>query len=142
MLFRSIASKDVPTDAPPGKEAWFVMVNVPSNTGQDWDTIIEQTRARVIQKLSRILQVDLASHIEQESLLDPRSIESRTSSYQGALYGSSSNNRFAAFLRHPNFSQQIRGLYFCGGSSHPGGGIPLCVLSGKIAASLIAKDMG
>jgi phytoene desaturase len=140
-VYVNIASKDVPEDAPSGKEAWFVMVNVPSNTGQDWDAIIEQTRVRVIQKLSRILQVDLAACIEQESLLDPRSIESRTSSYQGALYGSSSNDRFAAFLRHPNFSKQIRGLYFCGGSSHPGGGIPLCVLSGKIAASLIEQDM-
>jgi phytoene dehydrogenase-like protein len=43
----------------------------------------------------------------------------------------------AAFLRHPNFSSDIRGLFFCGGSVHPGGGIPLCVLSGKIVADMI-----
>jgi phytoene dehydrogenase-like protein len=46
----------------------------------------------------------------------------------------------AAFLRHPNFSRQIEGLYFCGGSVHPGGGIPLCLLSAKIVAELV--DMG
>ena len=40
----------------------------------------------------------------------------------------------AAFLRHPNFSQQIKNLYFCGGSVHPGGGIPLCLLSAKIVS--------
>ena len=45
----------------------------------------------------------------------------------------------AAFLRHPNFSSKIKNLYFCGGSVHPGGGIPLCLLSAKIAADLIPK---
>jgi len=43
----------------------------------------------------------------------------------------------ASFIRHPNFSQTIKGLYFCGGSVHPGGGIPLCLLSGKIVADVI-----
>jgi len=57
----------------------------------------------------------------------------------GALYGASSNDVFAAFLRHPNFSSQIKNLYFCGGSVHPGGGIPLCLLSAKIVSDLIPK---
>jgi phytoene dehydrogenase-like protein len=43
----------------------------------------------------------------------------------------------AALMRHPNFSRRIQGLYFCGGSVHPGGGIPLSLLSGKIAAELV-----
>ena len=67
----------------------------------------------------------------------PELIESKTSSYQGALYGASSNSKFAAFLRHPNFKKKIRGLYFTGGSVHPGGGIPLCLLSAQIVADLI-----
>jgi diapolycopene oxygenase len=70
-------------------------------------------------------------------VLEPRIIEQRTSSYQGSLYGASSNNRMAAFFRHPNFSKQIQGLYFCGGSVHPGGGIPLCLNSAKIVAKSI-----
>ncbi|MFT5981073.1 MAG: diapolycopene oxygenase, partial [Flavobacteriales bacterium] len=49
------------------------------------------------------------------------------------------NNRMAAFLRHPNFSQNLKGLYFCGGSVHPGGGIPLCLLSAKILDELITN---
>jgi len=75
--------------------------------------------------------------IVQESLLDPRTIESRTSSHLGALYGSSSNNRMAAFMRHANFSSKINDLYFCGGSVHPGGGIPLCLLSAKIVDEIM-----
>jgi phytoene dehydrogenase-like protein len=73
-------------------------------------------------------------------VLDPRGIEKNTSSYQGSLYGAASNDKLSAFLRHPNFSKSIKALYFCGGSVHPGGGIPLCLLSGKIVADLISND--
>ncbi len=136
-IYVNISSKYQADDAPQGCENWFVMVNVPSNEGQDWEAIIKTTRQNVLEKLSRILEVDIASLIATESLLDPRSIEAKTASHQGALYGSNSNNKFAAFLRHPNFSSKIKGLYFCGGSVHPGGGIPLCLLSAKIVDSLI-----
>ena len=139
-VYINITSKENKSDAPQGSENWFVMVNVPSNTGQDWDAIIKKVRKDVINKLSDSLSVNLEDLIVFESVLDPRLIESKTMSYQGALYGASSNNKFAAFLRHPNFSQQISNLYFCGGSVHPGGGIPLCLLSGKIVSELILKD--
>ena len=59
----------------------------------------------------------------------------------GSLYGISSNSRMAAFMRHPNRSKRYQGLFFCGGSAHPGGGMPLVVLSGKIAADLIRRDI-
>ena len=85
------------------------------------------------------MEVDLEALIDYEHILEPRTIESRTQSYQGALYGAASNNKFAAFLRHPNFKNAIKNLYFCGGSVHPGGGIPLCLLSGKIVSDLIEK---
>ncbi len=86
-----------------------------------------------------MLKTDIAPLIACESILDPRSIESKTSSAQGALYGNSSNNRYAAFLRHANFSHKFRGLYFCGGSVHPGGGIPLSLLSAKIMADQVPE---
>lgn len=137
-IYLNITSKHKPDDAPPGRENWFILLNAPNNTGQDWDTLIEQARQNVIGKMSRVLGVDVAPLIETERILDPRSIEARTSSSQGALYGNSSNNRFAAFLRHANFSHEFSNLYFVGGSVHPGGGIPLCLLSAKIATDLIS----
>ena len=138
-VYINITSKMDASHAPEGKENWFVMVNVPANKGQDWDTIITKTRKNVLAKLSRELGTDIEPLIEEEDLLDPRSIDSKTSSYQGSLYGTSSNNKFAAFLRHKNFSSQFGNLFFCGGSVHPGGGIPLCLLSGKIVSDLIAQ---
>jgi phytoene dehydrogenase-like protein len=112
------------------------MVNVPANNGQDWNQIREHVRANVISKLSRLLGEDISALIEEEDYLNPIRIEQRTSSFAGALYGASSNNRNAAFFRHPNFSK-IKGLYFVGGSVHPGGGIPLCLQSAKIAVGLV-----
>jgi len=138
-IYINITSKDLPDEAPKGHENWFVMVNAPGNTGQNWDEIIVRTRNNIVNKLSESLKVNLSDHIVCEAILDPRSIESRTQSYQGSLYGAASNNQFAAFLRHPNFSQKIGNLYFCGGSVHPGGGIPLCLLSGKITSDLIKR---
>lgn len=138
-VYLYISSKHNPTDAPDGCENWFTMINVPNNTGQDWEALKQQARSNILQKLSRMLKTEVEPFIETEQILDPILIEQKTSSYQGALYGNSSNNMFSAFLRHPNFSSGIKGLYFCGGSVHPGGGIPLCLLSARITTELIQK---
>jgi len=72
--------------------------------------------------------------------MDPVLIEQKTNTYQGSLYGTSSNTKFAAFFRPANFTSKIKGLYFCGGTVHPGGGIPLCLKSAYITAELIKTD--
>ena len=139
-IYINISKKIVVSDAPDGCENWFTMINVPANNGQNWDDMIAQARKDIIEKINRTLHVNLKDLIVCESILDPRSIERKTSSHQGALYGTNSNNIFAAFLRHPNFTRKIKDLYFCGGSVHPGGGIPLCLLSGKIVSELIQRS--
>lgn len=136
-IYINITSKYVSKDAPKGCENWFVMINVPANQGQDWDTMVTRARINILEKLRRILGKDLKPFIETEEVLDPVKIEARTSSRKGSLYGSSSNSRFSAFFRHPNFKSDVKGLYFCGGSVHPGGGIPLCLLGAKIVANMV-----
>lgn len=131
-VYINITSKCQPKDAPEGCENWFVMINVPANKGQNWEELIRAARKSIVAKINRILDVNIEDHIIAEDRLDPVTIESRTSSYMGSLYGTSSNDKMAAFLRHPNFTRSIKGLYFSGGSVHPGGGIPLCLLSAKI----------
>ncbi|WP_297761344.1 1-hydroxycarotenoid 3,4-desaturase CrtD [uncultured Muriicola sp.] len=136
-IYINITSKDIPSDAPEGQENWFVMINAPGNYGQDWESLKVKARAAILKKLSAILKQPIEPLIATEYVLDPIGIEANTSSYRGALYGAASNSRFAAFLRHPNFTRQINNLYFCGGSVHPGGGIPLCLLSARIVADMI-----
>ncbi len=137
-VYLNITSTQKPDDAPEGCQNWFTMINVPNNQGQDWDSMIKKARVNIIKKLSSVLDTDVESLIEEEDILDPRLIEQRTSAVAGALYGNSSNNKYAAFLRHPNHSRRIDSLYFCGGSVHPGGGIPLSLLSAKIATDNIS----
>lgn len=136
-VYINITSVYKPDDAPEGCMNWFTMINVPNNQGQDWDKLIAQARKNIIAKINRTLHTDIEPLIEAEKIVDPRTIESKSSSANGALYGNSSNNKYAAFLRHANYSSNIRNLYFCGGSVHPGGGIPLCLLSAKIMTEMI-----
>lgn len=139
-IYIYISSKVFPDDAPVGCENWFVMVNAPENKGQNWQEIIGNTRVRIMEKINRQLGISLEDRILFEECLDPVTIEERTGSWHGSLYGPSSNSLVSAFRRHSNYSGTVRGLYFTGGSVHPGGGIPLCLSSARIVASLVEHD--
>jgi phytoene desaturase len=140
-VYINITSKMEPgIHAPLKKENWFVMVNVAGDVRMSEESNISLYKKNILAKLNRILQTDIEPLIETEAVLDPKMIEEQTGSFSGALYGASSNSRNAAFLRHPNFSKDIRRLYFAGGSVHPGGGIPLCLKSAEITSEMIIHD--
>ena len=136
-IYINVTSKMEGGQAPEGCENWFVMVNAPANTEMDWEAQREELRRNVIAKLNRMLSTNIEEYIEVEEVLTPLDIEQKTDSYKGSLYGTSSNSKWAAFLRQANFSSQLEGLYFTGGSVHPGGGIPLCLKSAKIVSEMI-----
>ncbi len=136
-VYINITSKLVDADAPTDHENWFVMINVPHNCGQNWTEFTQIAKNKILKKLSALLHTDIEKLIEEEAILDPIRIENNTGSDKGSLYGSSSNERMSAFFRQANFSKEYKNLYFCGGSVHPGGGIPLCLLGAKIVSNLI-----
>jgi len=138
-VYINISSKLETTDAPKDCENWFVMINTPANRGQNWEELRKKARTHIIKKINTVLNCDIETLIEFEDYLDPVRIEKYTGSSFGSLYGSSSNNMMSAFFRQANFSSKIKGLHFCGGSVHPGGGIPLCILGGNIASDIIIK---
>ena len=138
-IYINITSKMEEGQAPDGKENWFVMVNAPAMEGADWVKEVSEVRKNVIDKLSRIIGVDITAYIQEEEVLTPAGIQRRTDSYLGSLYGTSSNSKWAAFLRHANYTTAVKGLFFAGGSVHPGGGIPLCLKSAKIVCDLIKE---
>jgi len=137
-IYINISSKMESIHSPSGTENWFVMVNAPAHRDQDWDIIQKEVRANILSKLKRMMGVDVESLIETERMLNPKGIEYSTLSHMGSLYGTSSNSKWAAFLRHRNDSTKLQGLYFTGGSVHPGGGIPLCLKSAKIVSEQIS----
>jgi phytoene desaturase len=140
----NITAKTTPGDAPPGQENWFVLVNAPHDPGpqrivdtEALTALREATLRRIESNLGRVVR----SHIVEEAVLAPADFEAATGSPGGSLYGLASHKALAAFNRHPNRAPGFKGLYFCGGSAHPGGGMPLAVLSGKIAADLATRDL-
>jgi len=136
-----ISSKYNKPDAPEGCENWFVMINAPAETGQNWEELITQSRQSILSKLERMTGKKLSENIVSEQILAPPDIFKQTGSVNGSLYGSSSNSRYASFNRHANFRKDIHGLYFVGGSVHPGGGIPLCLSSANIVAGLVKEQL-
>ncbi len=136
-VYVNISCKDISSDAPKGSENWFVMINSPYNINQNWDRQIQISRKQIINKLEKILGIEIGKNIIKEKVYSPIDLESNTNSFNGSLYGSSSNNIMSSFMRHPNFTKRIKNLFFCGGSVHPGGGIPLAILSSKIVSDLI-----
>jgi phytoene desaturase len=129
-----------PDQAPAGNENWFVLVNAPSGGGTDWSAEAPRYRDRLLDVLAG-RGWDLSGRIRCEATITPDDIAARYRAHQGAIYGTSSNGRLAAFLR-PGNRGPLRGLYLVGGSSHPGGGLPLVVVSGRIVADLVAADLG
>lgn len=61
---------------------------------------------------------------------------------RGAIYGAASNSPLAAFRRPPNRIPGIPPVYLASGGAHPGGGVPLCILSGEAAARALLRDAG
>ena len=139
-IYIAITSKADAAHAPTGGENWFVLLNMPYLAPEQvWETEKGRMRAMVLDKLKR-LGFDIADRIAVEQVYTPEDFSELYASNRGSIYGISSNSRMTAFKRIPNRSRRLDGLYFAGGSVHPGGGIPLVILSGKMAATLIAED--
>jgi phytoene desaturase len=139
-IYASISSKSTPDDAPPGCENWFVLVNAPAlDKRWDWRAHGEAYTQRVLDLLAQ-RGFDLRSKLRYRKVITPLEIEQMTGARRGALYGASSNNRWAAFMRPHNRCREVEGLYFSGGTAHPGGGVPMATLSGKVASQLLVDD--
>lgn len=143
-VYISITSKTDTTHAPQGKENWFVLINMPwlKDGAENTEKEINAIREAVFKRIEKAGIGKIQNHIEHEQILSPSYLRSRTFSNKGSIYGLSSNHRNAAFYRQDNRSRLVNGLYFAGGSAHPGGGIPLVILSGINAARLIQKQKG
>lgn len=136
-----------PAQAPAGHENWFVLVNAPSfatKRGPDAEPhSAEQAYAGYGDHVLEVMAGrgwDLAGRIVHREEITPADIARRYRTPGGSIYGTSSNGPMAAFLRPGNRGPLDR-LYLCGGSSHPGGGLPLVAVSGRIAAELALADL-
>jgi len=131
-------SKTDQTQSPENCENLFVLINAPYTSDKtDWQIEVKPYRDLIIKKLEKFGLKDLEKSIEFEQIITPADFENKYRTNRGSIYGVSSNGIFSAFLRVPNRARTIENLYFVGGATHPGGGMPLVLLSGKMASELI-----
>jgi len=125
-----------------GDEPLFVMANAPAEPAAGPRAPEAWTRLRetVMQRLRT------AGLIAEHDVLawerTPTDLANEFPGSRGSIYGAASNSPLAAFRRPPNRVAEVRGLYLASGSAHPGGGVPLCVLSGEAAARALLTDRG
>ena len=118
----------------------FVLVNAPYLSKKwDWEKRKEEYVAFVIRELEKRGLMGLEESIMYRHIITPFDFYQDYRSNRGSIYGTSSNGKIAAFLRPKNKSRSIGGLYLVGGSTHPGGGIPLVVLSALNTVALIKR---
>ncbi|ACL25843.1 phytoene desaturase family protein [Chloroflexus aggregans] len=142
-IYIAATCRSDPTHAPPGHMNLFVLVNAPADDGRiDWEAVMPAYRDHIIAKLEVMGLSGLRQAIRYESYWTPRDLAQRYNAAFGAIYGLSSNSPFAAFARSPLRARRVKQLYFVGGGTHPGGGIPLVLLSGKAVTSRILADQG
>ncbi|MGY1639992.1 phytoene desaturase family protein [Geodermatophilus sp. SYSU D00703] len=136
-----VSAPDDPATRPDDdSESWFVLVNAPRHDpagGVDWDApgLADRYATRVLEVMAR-RGLDVRNRVRWCVARTPADLERDTRSGGGAIYGTSSNGARAAFLRPGNRSP-VPGLFLVGGSSHPGGGLPLVALSAEIVAGLV-----
>jgi phytoene desaturase len=128
--------------SPSGDESWFMLINAPRhdpNNGVDWSN--RELKNSYTEQILSVLSkrgFESSDRVNWQDSITPADLERNTLAPGGSIYGTSSNGMRSAFLRPENVTK-IPNLYLVGGSSHPGGGLPLVGMSAEIVASHIGR---
>ena len=126
--------------APEGSSNLFILINAPYlSEGQKWTEWTEKYRDQVINELENRGLQGLRNSVEYISIINPEDFYQKYRSNKGSIYGTSSNSTFSAFVRPRNKVRSLNNLYMAGGSTHPGGGIPLVLQSAFNAVELFLR---
>ena len=141
-VYVAISARTDPSHAPPDNDNYFVLINTPArDPNQPWTP--DETRAYrdlVLQRLGQFGIDDLPTRIVAERSFTPTDFATRDLAHHGALYGWASHSIRTSLLRPPLRAPEAKNVYFTGGTTHPGGGIPLVLLSGKMVAEMIQRE--
>ena len=145
-LYVCVPSRSDVTQAPAGCESLYILVHTPYlRAHQVWDGpggLLEQYRPVILEKLKRFGMQDIESHIVVEKNLTPSLIDRMYNAQGGAIYGLASHGRLHGGFKPRNRSRVLRNLYMAGGSTNPGPGVPMVLMSGVTAARAVCEDCG
>ncbi len=133
-----------PTAAPENHDTLSFIVgagHVDKRKNQDWDDLKKKTRKAVIMRLKQLGLKDIEEHIKFEISYTPESWESACNISRGSVFGSLAHNLLQmGYFRPHNQHSRYKNLFFVGGSTHPGNGIPNVLLSAKLTAEKILRN--
>jgi phytoene desaturase len=141
-IYISISARTDPSHAPEGHDNWFVLVNTPArDPNQPWTPGESRGYGElVLERLAKFGIDDLPGRIVAKQVFTPTDFATRDLAHHGALYGWASHSIRTSLLRPPLRAPGMGNVFFVGGTTHPGGGIPLVLLSGKMVAEIIARE--
>jgi phytoene desaturase len=133
-----------PSAAPEGHESLSFIVaagNIDRNKKQDWEELRKKTREALIKRLKHLGMEDIEQHIKFEVCYTPENWEAACNITKGSVFGSVAHNIFQmGYFRPHNQHARYRNLYFVGGSTHPGNGIPNVLLSAQLTSKRILNN--
>ncbi len=134
-----------PSAAPDGQDSISAIVhsgNLDEKDPKDWDSLKEKARSAILRRFEEEGLEDFEKHIKFEICYTPESWKSEFNLTRGGTFGSVAHDLWQmGFLRPNNRHRRYRNLYFAGGSTRPGSGMPLSLLSAKLATEQIERTL-
>jgi phytoene desaturase len=142
-LYLHAPTRSDATLAPPGHEAFYVLSPVPNNrSGIDWEREAGPYGDRILEALERRLLPGVRDHLVTRRVLTPDHFEHELRSVDGSAFGPEPVLTQSAYFRYHNVSDDVRGLYFVGAGTHPGGGVPGVLLSARVLDRVVPDPLG
>ncbi|WP_407319331.1 phytoene desaturase family protein [Isoptericola halotolerans] len=147
-LYVCAPSRTDPTVAPGGDENLFVLVPVPADPGIGrggvdgaGDTLVEQVADAAIDRVAEWAGVpDLRDRVAVRRTVGPGDFAADLSSWSGGMLGPAHTLRQSAMFRAGNRSRRVGGLLYAGGSTIPGIGLPMCLISAELVLKRLRGD--
>lgn len=143
-LYMYIASKKDKSMAPEGKDGIYVLMPISDlkTMKYEWtDEVAAMYREKMLLKLKNLPgMADIEEEIVTETMITPLDFESQYNAYNGATFGLRPTLTQSVHMRPQSKATHCDNLYFTGSSTHPGAGVPIVLLSSKIAVGELLKD--
>ncbi len=126
--------------APSGDENVFVLVPLPAGVAIDSEDM-EKVADRYLKQIERHMGIpDLRKRLSVKRLFGPNDFIASYNAWQGTALGPSHILKQSAFFRTPNKSKKVKNLYYVGGSTTPGIGLPMCLIGAELIYKRLAGE--
>lgn len=138
-IYISKTSHTDPTTAPKEDENLFILVPLPAGLSLS-DEQVSKLSDRYLDQIHEMTGVQLKDRIVVQELFRPDDFKSEFNSWQSSMLGQSHLLKQSAFFRTPNVSKRVKNLFYVGGGTTPGIGVPMCLISAELVYKRIVDD--